>query len=518
MKEEASIYNSILVNIKRYIILVFFFIAILMIHQYIFLYADDFYYFRDASKDLTFLPHFIIKQLNLNGRVWIHVLLLFILKYDVYLFRIINPIIITLTVLLISKICMNSNTIDKDFWVSTLSASLFFLFLPIEITRTTIYYAACSLNYLYATFIVLLYAHLLYKNYELNSDDYKNKWHIVFLAFFAGASTQQAGMIAIGFTVLISLYFQAFQNKKLKNEFILYYIATFIGYTFVTYGSFKRMIFEKNSGNKINLKTTFTELLKTNIFSAPVSGYVLFFCLCSIFWLCYYSHNKVKNKFIMAVNIIIAFIVFVAAMSYIYVVLYKKYALRIFAFNGEVTKLQLFFIVFTLIYLTSILYISILILIKERYPFILFCYINAVGAQIMLIVADARFAGTYKIMFPSLLLMNVFSVYSFLKFYNSKIFSNNFKFIKISMIILFIGLAAKVFSTTYIGYRKASYAQQFNLSAIKKYHDNIDKSTLELKRVPKTKYGYNTSNWNKIPYFMKQCYKIKEDTIIKYYK
>ncbi|WP_097025968.1 hypothetical protein [Clostridium peptidivorans] len=91
----------------------------------------------------------------------------------------------------------------------------------------------------------------------------------------------------------------------------------------------------------------------------------------------------------------------------------------------------------------------------------------------MLIVADARFAGTYKIMFPSLLLMSVYSVYSFLQFYDSKIFLNNFKFIKISMIILFIGSAIKVFSTTYIGYKNASYCQEFNLGAIKKNYINF---------------------------------------------
>lgn len=82
------------------------------------------------------------------------------------------------------------------------------------------------------------------------------------------------------------------------------------------------------------------------------------------------------------------------------------------------------------------------------------------------IVADARFAGTYKIMFPSLLLMSVFIVYSFLKFYESKIFFKDFKFIEIIMIILFIGLAVKVFSTTYMGYKNAAYPQIFNLNAI----------------------------------------------------
>ncbi|MBE6066727.1 MAG: hypothetical protein E7211_03360 [Clostridium lundense] len=517
MKKELSIYNLIKVSINKYIILILFLIAMIMIHQYIFLYADDFYYFRDASKDFTFLPHFIIKQLNLNGRVWVHVLLLFIVKYDVYLFRVVNPIIIMLTVLLISKISMNLNISNKNFIVSTLSSSLFFLLLPIEITNTTIYYAACSLNYLYPTAVAIYYAYLLYRDYKLNSENYKTKWWIILLAFFAGASTQQAGMISIGFTVLITLYFQVFEKKKLKKIFFLYYIANFIGYAFVTYGSIKRMVFEKNSGHETNIKAAITELLKTNIFSIPVAGYVLIICLCSMFWLCYYTYNEKNNKPIIFVNKILVLTVLVEAIGYVYTVLYKKYNLRIFTINSEIDKLQLFFITFTLVYVISIIYVSVLILFRERYPFILFCSINAIGAQAMLIVADARFAGTYKIMFPSLLLMSVFIVYSFLKFYESKIFFNNFKFIKISMIILFIGLAVKVFSTTYIGYKNAAYPQSFNLNAIKNYHKNTDKSVLKLKKVPKTKYGYNVGNWNKMPYFMKQCYKINENTIIKYY-
>lgn len=75
-------------------------------------------------------------------------------------------------------------------------------------------------------------------------------------------------------------------------------------------------------------------------------------------------------------------------------------------------------------------------------------------------------------MLPSLLLMIVFSIYSFLQCYDSKIFLNNFKFIKISVIILFICLAIKIFSTTYIGYKNASYCQEFNLGAIKKFYIN----------------------------------------------
>ena len=40
----------------------------------------------------------------------------------------------------------------------------------------------------------------------------------------------------------------------------------------------------------------------------------------------------------------------------------------------------------------------------------------------MLLVADARYADTYRVMFPSLILMMIFVVYSIVKFFENKFF------------------------------------------------------------------------------------------------
>jgi len=239
-------------------------------------------------------------------------------------------------------------------------------------------------------------------------------------------------------------------------------------------------------------------------------------------------------------------------LGYIYCVLYKKYDVKIFVGDGASIKLRFCFLAFTMVYLISILSVSILILLKEHYPFLFFCCINAFGAQMMLIVVDPRFAGDYRIVFPSLLLMSIFIVYSFVKFYESKIFLalamlaialsiNNkllivvsmifvsifilckifsfyIKIIKISMTALFVVISLIVFRTNYDGYKASAEAQIFNMNAIKEYHQNDDKGVLKLKKTPPTQYGYNVDNWNNMPYFMKQCYKISEDTIIEYYK
>ncbi len=545
----------------KYTGLIFILLAMLLIHRYIFMYADDLYYCRDASYGISYLPKFMVKELNVNGRVWVHVLLMGLLRYNGFLFRIINPIIIMLTSLIIAKIGMGFDAYaydydtDKRFLMSTLAASILFLLLDIQITHTTIYYAACSLNYLYPTFIVMVYAYLLYKDYGTERGQYRAKWWIVLLAILSGSSTQQGGMIAIGFTILISLYFSIFENKKFGRGLIPYYIAVFSGYGIVTYGSLKRALLEKNAGKGMDIKQSITELLKTNIFSTPALGYVLVLCICCIFWLIHYSssnRSNHKNKRLPVINIntAIAFILSMAACGYSYVVLSKKYNIAIFPDKGHFTIFNLCIIAFALVYLFSLIYVSILILKREGYPFPIFCTINAIGAQIMLIVADSRFAGTYKIMFPSMLFMWVLIVYSFNKFYDSKIFislslfafalgSNikiaiiaasvfviasilceivniHFKLLKNIIMASFIVLSLVVFSSTYEGYKNASYAQNFNLEKIEAYHQSDDKTVLVLKKVPNTIYGYNVGNWNNIPKFMKECYKIDMDTTIEY--
>lgn len=128
----------------------------------------------------------------------------------------------------------------------------------------------------------------------------------------------------------------------------------------------------------------------------------------------------------------------------------------------------------------------------------------------MLLVADPRFANTYKIAFPSLLLMFVFISYSFINLYEEN------KFLWILLLIPLLFLSYKIFNNNYSGYKNTSYEINYNLYSINEYKSSSDKSTLILKKVPPTIYGYNTGNWNSMPYFMKQCYKINENTIIEY--
>lgn len=602
-------------SIAEGLILILFLIAMLWIHRYIFLYADDLYYSRDAQYGLGYLPEAIMDELNSNGRTWIGAAMVLILKPQIELFRILNPLALALVVYILAKMAtfsessMNTKKDNPSLWIALLCGSLFFLFLPLRIAYTTIYYAACAFNYLYPMTLALLYAYLLYT--RNNSKSKRQKGLLLLLGFFVSSSTQQVGMIGIGFTVMISIYLSFLRKKLPFKAFLPFYGVMFLGYGIVTYGSLKRLLWEKTAGNNAVLTEVVTELLKTNLFSSPAAPFVLIMSLSSIFWLIHFSrrntlsssepsiaatyissselshsvssddsagpftesvdmlsvdspssgtkaiHEGDLHRIQLIINRFLSILLSLALIGYIYFILYKETPIKltqedIFSLYG----LSIF--AFTFLYLFSLVYTSALLLVKRKYPFLLFNSINAIGAQLMLLVVDARFAAAYKVMFPSLLLWSVFIFYSVLAFrrntlylslaflmvslslqerlltiaagailfltlvhclytrYRGQSVDQTSKFLRYGLGALFCLISVVVFSVTLRGYYQAALPQNYNLEAIKQYHKVGQKGELILKKVPPGYYGYNLGNWNSMPYFMKQCYGIKEDTPIKY--
>lgn len=563
----------------------------LWIHRYIFLYADDLYYSRDAQYGLDYLPEALLDELNSNGRVWIGGAMVLALKPQIELFRILNPLILMLTVYILAKMAAfsySSRQEKKDnpaLGLALLCASLFFLLLPLKITHTTIYYAACAFNYLYPMALVLVYAYLLFT--RISSGSRSEKLLLLMLAFFVGSSTQQAGMIGIGFTVMISVYLSLLCRKLSFRTFLPLYGAMSLGYTLIIYGSFKRLLWEKTAGNEVVLMDVITELIKTNIFSLPAAPFVLLISLSCIFWLFHYSRPGSPSDDYPALaatlsssewsraaapefedgrplgrkqrlfNRAFAVLLGAALMGYIYFLLYKNipFALtheNLRSFSG------LSVIAFVFLYLSALVYLSAILLIKKNAPFLFFNTINALGAQLMLIVVDARFAAAYKVMFPSLLLLSVFIFYSVLAFRQNILYlalacflvalslqqkalilvgvvclglslihclysidreresQRRLKLMQAGLGVFFCFIALLVFGATLQGYYQASIPQNYNLEAIRQYHETEKKGGLLLKKVPPSYYGYSLGNWNDLPYYMKECYGIKEDTPIDY--
>lgn len=502
-------------NIKKYIPYIILLIFMYGIHKYVQIYADDYYYSRDAQTGLANFHKFAIKELNSNGRVWVHILLMLLIKYDVLIFRIINPIVISLGAILIYRVSKKFTGYKQDkgeFIIGTLVCMLF-IGMPTEIVRTTLYYPACALNYLYPSIVSILWGYLIYNFYEDENNMDKLNVKLIIIGFLAGSSTQQAGMIAIGFSV-INLIYLKLKKYKISFKYYLNLISLFLGYLLVTYGSVKRMLFETSTGVEISVMKTLRELLKTNVFSKTISIYLILVIISFIFNIIsdiYVEKNRVK-KILGYVHIIILTI---SSIVYVYFTVYKGHDISILGVEGHSLLATLYYVVFSSIYIFYMVYCGIRIYIKKKNIFIMNCIINAIGAQVMMLVVDSRFASTYKIIFPSLMLTFVFIIYSFINFYNDVNIKLR-KYIVCTIVVCVSIISLKIYYGNYIGYKETAVNIEYNLNAIKEYQKNDNKDKLLLKKVDITRYGYNLGNWNDMPYFMKQCYKINENTQIEY--
>ncbi len=321
-----------------------------------------------------------------------------------------------------------------------------------------------------------------------------------------------------------------------------------------------------------------SELIKTNIFSLPAAPFVAIICLSCVFWLWHKGNSD--NRFHRVLGIALG----LATLSYLYLLLNENIVFQLPGVN-TLTLVGMATLSFVLIFLFSLLYVSYFLLSQGQTPFLFFNSINAIGAQLMLLVVDARFAATYKVMFPSLLLLSVFIFYSIATFrknllflvlalgiitlipLSSFLFSLYYNLISryselLSLIILaiilviifaiirlmsllgfstplrkisnpalysqwkrkvpyvlgvlFILSTLAIFSRTLIGYYLVSIPQNYNLQAIASYHEKGRVGELVFKKVPFSNYGYHLSIWQTMPYYLKECYKIKEDTPIRY--
>lgn len=539
----------------------------------------------------------------------------FVLKPQIYLFRILNPIILLLTVIILAKMSSfhekpldkaESFNISRDekenpyLGVSLLCGCLFFLYLPLPIAHTTIYYAACAFNYLYPMALALLYGYWLYIS------PLKKRIPLLILSFFVASSTQQVGMIGIGYTVMFAIYLSFMQKRYPISTFVPYLLIQLIGYAILSYGSFQRLLSEKAAGNEAALGEVVSELTKTNIFSLPAAPFVTLLCLSCVFWLLHQANSV--NLFHRILGITLG----VATLGYLYFLLNENIVFQLPG-KDSLTTVSIATLAFVLLYLFSLLYVSYLLMRQRQTPFLFINTINAIGAQLMLLVVDARFAATYKVMFPSLLLLSVFIFTSISAFRNNLLYlafasgiitllpqnpslftlyqklstrypellpwyhklsswypfaggeylgflltfiailavilvvvifpalvlplsnerKSSFKiqndpllkagfFFQIKkkltyiMGVLIILTTFVVFSQNLVGYYSVSIPQNYNLQAIAKYHEKGREGELFLKKVPVSYYGYNLGNWQTMPHFLKECYKIKEDTPIRY--
>lgn len=531
-----------------------FILLVLYIHHFIYLGGDDFIYGSYLKGSVAeFFDNHIYHYMFKNGRAIVHFVVTLFLMFDVYLWRIINPLTICCLIILISKLT-NS---DKEKYKKAITLSIMLVsFISINISREAIYWLDGSFNYLYPMVLFLLNIYLVNKSIENN----KNYWYLPILGFVVGATVEQVGLMTIGVLFLI-LIDRLFINKN-KVDTILYvnFIATILGYLTVVLapGNFVR-----SSKQSPEIVGNIIQLFRYNFMSDKMNFFMLLLMISSIAWLISFikrGYNK-KINFLLLILMVLNSILYSAIGFFTSSIMklanrFINENISIYSSLWEVTSrldgsnilgailwgIAVVSGCFTIIVL---LYQGIVIYIKNKELNMLVFIIVAIGAQFMMIISPVY---GYRTVFPSLIAWIIVIVYSMVNNLNNKyilpmilssvMFSiNNNYFIIIGTIFILIYTLLKkieainiikcvfiimigysvIFNiyNTIVGFKENVPIHEYNLKAIKEYKDNNYEGELLLKKAKNYKYRY-TMIYESEPHVsaFKEYYGLPEQTTI----
>jgi len=277
---------------KTAVLLAAAYIALLVLHRFIYLMGDDFFYAGFTKSAETFVDMHISHYAQTNGRALIHIAVSLLLIFDVYLWRFINPAVILLTLCLIDRAAFGEK---NRAGALPILIPLFFLF-GAGVTRESVYWLDGSVNYLYPMALVL-FSYNLYKN----PPDKPGLCYAVF--FISGATAEQSGLILLG------LFFIGALPRPNKRK-IISFVAVLLGYFTVVFspGTLGRIKLQGTPGRS-------GEFLKSAMYAANLTFFnkTIFFIHIILLGSCFFYLYKKRRAF----DKVLCALCFISAVFYI---------------------------------------------------------------------------------------------------------------------------------------------------------------------------------------------------------
>ena len=234
---------------NNYSYIVFTLITVFFVVFFQFLYlnnVDDRVYSTIAKSSFSDVLYFMEYHYNYcNGRTLMHLMLIFFLKFDVYLWRIVCPLSFCLLIVFSSMFISYDK---KSFKKALFLFSVLSLFVSVNVYETTLFWATGSFNYVFP-FMFLLITLLLIK-YK------KFSYFVPVLGFLCGATTEQCGMISVFCFMMYVFYDSVVMKNKLNKSVVCTIMTSVCGLlTVVLSPSVIARTYESNSNffDKLNM-------------------------------------------------------------------------------------------------------------------------------------------------------------------------------------------------------------------------------------------------------------------------
>jgi hypothetical protein len=203
-------------------------IFVLVFHAFEKMQPGDDYWFKNVTTSYTFLDYIKWRYITWSGRVSVEGVLYFIFKDNGFMWRIINPIIITLFTYSISRLFVdNIDCKDAKKCMLNWYICIGWLFISNIIAESPVFWITGSINYLWpitaGLFAIMPFRDALMKVYN-------KKFNFVYLicAIFASIGQEQVTLILVGFASLINLHVHI-RDRKIYKYLIFQNIIMIVG-------------------------------------------------------------------------------------------------------------------------------------------------------------------------------------------------------------------------------------------------------------------------------------------------
>lgn len=211
--------------------------SLVLLHQFVILYGDDYYHSTAVSGTFRDFWDFHIQHyLKANGRALIHFAITLCFGGEgVTFWKILSPILLGLTVIFSAKTFSK----DKDFCTVLVSSFVILLGLGGKFTSYSVYTLTPVFNYVYP--FLFMFPLVFYCKQTYLKE--KRSAFLPLLGFFAGATMEQTGIMAIGYIVMMILENLVTNKKKPRLILVFTLVSTILGYLTVMLapGNFVRM-------------------------------------------------------------------------------------------------------------------------------------------------------------------------------------------------------------------------------------------------------------------------------------
>lgn len=187
--------------------------------------GDDFW-FQQVTKDYSFINYLNLRYFAWTGRMTSEMIFYFIFRDGGFIWKVINPLFITLMAYCISRIVLGKKNDQKNYIINCYIC-LGWLFFSKAVILDSVMWATGSVVYLWGM-VFALFAIIPYR--DALKGEYSEKFSILYiiLAILASMSEEQIALVVLTFAIVININLYL-RDKKINKYLLIENIFIIIG-------------------------------------------------------------------------------------------------------------------------------------------------------------------------------------------------------------------------------------------------------------------------------------------------